>query len=188
MAQLFFKYGTMNSGKSFELLKVAHNYEEQGKKVMIFKPLIDNRGGGKVGSRVGFSRDAYLLDKSSDIYFIVSYSKKPNCILIDESQFLTRKQVLELSHIVDDYDIPVMCFGLKNDFQNNLFEGSEALLIYSDKIEEIKTICWYCDKKATMVLRYENGVPVYDGPQIKIGGESNEDYKPVCRKCYNNGG
>lgn len=190
MAQLYFKYGTMNSGKSFEIIKVAHNYEEQGKPVIIFSPSIDTRGGSEqVGSRVGMSRPAIPVHDKSNLFEIVKayqpdkQTKKIHCVLIDEAQFLTKSQVLELAQIVDDLGIPVMAFGLKNDFQNQLFEGSYNLLIQADKIEEIKTICWYCDRKATMVIRFRDGVPVNQGEQIQIGG--NEDYKPVCRRCYN---
>ncbi|QMV44115.1 thymidine kinase [Cohnella cholangitidis] len=190
LAQLYYKYGTMNSGKSFEIIKVAHNYEEQGKPVLIFSPSIDTRGGAdQVGSRVGLSRKAIPVDMNTNIYESVQIhqaatkNKRIYCVLIDEAQFLSKTQVLELAQIVDDLGIPVMAFGLKNDFQNKLFEGSYNLLIQADKIEEIKTICWHCDRKATMVIRYRDGVPVNEGEQIQIGG--NEDYKPVCRRCYN---
>lgn len=191
MAQLYYKYGTMNSGKSFEIIKVAHNYEEQGKSVIIFTPSIDTRGGvDQVGSRVGMSRPAIPVNGSTDLFESVrtydtgSGNKRIYCVLVDEAQFLNKRQVLELTRIVDELDIPVMAFGLKNDFANQLFEGSYNLLIQADKIEEIKTICWHCDRKATMVIRYRDGVPVNEGEQIQIGG--NEDYKPVCRRCYNN--
>ncbi|MFC5531336.1 thymidine kinase [Cohnella yongneupensis] len=191
MAQLYYKYGTMNSGKSFEIIKVAHNYEEQGKPVIIFTPSIDTRGGtDQVGSRVGMTRPAIPVDSSTDLYERVksyepeSDNKRIYCVLVDEAQFLNKRQVLELTRIVDELGIPVMAFGLKNDFQNKLFEGSYNLLIQADKIEEIKTICWYCDRKATMVIRFRDDIPVNEGEQIHIGG--NEDYKPVCRRCYNN--
>jgi thymidine kinase len=190
LAQLYFKYGTMNSGKSFEIIKVAHNYEEQGKPVIIFSPSIDTRGGAdQVGSRVGLSRPAIPVDEKTNLFESVkayqpdSDRKRIYCVLIDEAQFLTKNQVLELTQVVDGLGIPVMAFGLKNDFQNKLFEGSYNLLIQADKIEEIKTICWHCDRKATMVIRYRDGIPVNEGDQIQIGG--NEDYKPVCRRCYN---
>jgi thymidine kinase len=180
----------MNSGKSFEIIKVAHNYEEQGKQVIIFSPSIDTRGGSnQVGSRVGMSRKATPVNSDMNLFEYVKAiqptpaPKKIYCILIDEAQFLTKNQVLDLARIVDELDIPVMAFGLKNDFQNQLFEGSYNLLIQADKIEEIKTICWHCDRKATMVVRLRNGIPVNEGEQIFIGG--NEDYKPVCRRCYN---
>ncbi len=189
MAQLYYKYGTMNSGKSFEIIKVAHNYEEQEKPVIIFSPAIDTRSAVKeIGSRVGMTRPAIPVDEHTNLYESVislqsiSHKKRIYCILIDEAQFLKRQQVLELTQIVDELNIPVMAFGLKNDFQNKLFEGSYNLLIYADKIEEIKTICWYCDRKATMVIRFSEGAPVNEGVQIQIGG--NDEYKPVCRRCY----
>jgi thymidine kinase len=189
MAQLYYKYGTMNSGKSFEIIKVAHNYEEQEKPVVIFSPAIDTRSDVKeIGSRVGMTRPAIPVDEQTNLYESVvalqsiSNKKRIYCILIDEAQFLKHHQVLELARIVDELNIPVMAFGLKNDFQNQLFEGSYHLLVYADKIEEIKTICWYCDRKATMVIRFRDGRPINVGVQIQIGG--NEQYKPVCRRCY----
>lgn len=186
MAQLYYKYGTMNSGKSFEIIKVAHNYEEQDKPVMIFSPVIDNRSGSDfIGSRVGFRRPAISVDVQTNIFEVVKdrlVEDRIYCVLVDEAQFLSKMHVLQLAQIVDELGVPVMAFGLKNDFQNKLFEGSYNLLVYADKIEEIKTICWYCDRKATMVIRFRDGVPVNEGEQILIGG--NEDYKPVCRRCY----
>ena len=162
MAQLYYKYGTMNSGKTIEILKVAHNYEEQGKSVVIMTSAID-----------------------TDIFgFIKNQTIKPYCVLIDEAQFLKRHHVYDLARVVDELDVPVMTFGLKNDFRNELFEGSKHLLLLADKIEEIKTICQYCSRKATMVLRTQAGKPVYDGEQIQIGGH--ETYISVCRKHYFN--
>lgn len=187
MAQLFFKYGAMNSGKSIEILKVAHNYEEQNKSVLIFTSGIDTRDEiGYVSSRIGFRRKAIPIFDDTNIYNIVKeYNPKTYCVLVDEAQFLKKEHVLQLAKIVDDLEIPVMAFGLKNDFQNELFEGSKYLLLYADKIEEMKTICWFCKRKATMNLRVDdNGKPVYTGEQIQIGG--NDTYYPVCRKCHAN--
>lgn len=187
MAQLFFKYGAMNSGKSIEILKVAHNYEEQNKNVLIFTSAIDNRDEvGYISSRIGLRRKAIPIYEDTNIFEIVnSEGTKISCVLVDEVQFLHKYQVLQLAKIVDELDIPVMAFGLKNDFQNELFEGSKFMLLYADKIEEMKTICWFCERKATMALRVdENGQPVYTGEQIKIGG--NDTYYPVCRKCHQN--
>ena len=183
-AQFYFKYGAMNSGKSIEILKVAHNYEEQNKAVQIFTSAIDVRSGvGMVSSRIGFERKAIAITEEMDLFATIGQIKTPlYCILIDEAQFLTKEHVLQLARVVDELNIPVMAFGLKNDFVNELFEGSKYLLLYADKIEEIKTICWFCHKKATMNLRFSNGQPVYEGEQIQIGG--NESYVPVCRKCY----
>lgn len=186
MAKFYFKYGTMNSGKSLEIIKVAHNYEEQNKQVKIFTSSIDDRSGyGKVSSRANFQREATPVDKETNIHEIVAACPdRLFCILVDEAQFLTKDHIIQLTRIVDELDIPVMAFGLKNDFSNQLFEGSKYLLLYADKIEEIKTICWFCHRKATMNLRIHNGQPVYAGEQIQIGG--NEAYIPVCRKCYKN--
>ena len=186
MAQLYYKYGTMNSGKTIEILKVAHNYEEQGKSVVIMTSAVDTRDGfGVVSSRIGMKRNVMAIEDQTDIFgYIQQLPEKPYCVLIDEAQFLTRANVYDLARIVDELDIPVMAFGLKNDFQNNLFEGSKYLLLLSDKIEEIKTICHYCSRKATMVLRMEDGEPVYEGVQVQIGGH--ESYISVCRKHWFN--
>lgn len=187
LAQLFFKYGAMNSGKSIEILKVAHNYEEQNKPVLIFTSGIDDRDEvGYVSSRIGLKRKAVPIFKETNIFETVKNCKqRPYCVLIDEAQFLNKEHVLQLTRIVDELDIPVMGFGLKNDFQNELFEGTKYLMLYADKLEEMKTICWFCEKKATMNLRVdENGRPIYTGKQIQIGG--NDTYYPVCRKCHAN--
>jgi thymidine kinase len=174
----------MNAGKSMDLLKIAYNYEEQGKKVMLFTPSIDTRyGAGKITSRAGLQRDAIVFKEGTDIFSIVK-EIMPHCVLLDEVNFLKKSQVYELTRIVDELDIPVIGYGLKNDFRNELFEGSMYMLIYADKIEEVKTVCFYCNRKATMVIRFKDGVPVYEGEQIQIGG--NSTYKPVCRKHYKN--
>lgn len=186
LAQLYYRYGTMNSGKSIEILKVAYNYEEQGKPIVLMTSSLDNRDGfGFVSSRIGVKRQAEVITPETDIYgFIQKQAIKPYCVLIDECQFLSKANVYDLARVVDELDIPVMAFGLKNDFRNELFEGSKYFLLLADKIDEIKTICHYCSKKATMVLRMEDGKPVYDGNQIQIGG--NETYTSVCRKHYFN--
>ena len=192
MAQLFFRYGAMSSGKTIEILMVAHNYEAQGRKIALMTSGLDNRSGvGTVASRIGLHRKAIPITSEMNLF---EYIKKMNdhdladgdgklaCVLIDEAQFLKRHHVLECAKIVDDFNITVMTFGLKNDFQNHLFEGSENLLIFADKIEEMKTICHYCGHKATMNLRVNNGKPVYEGEQVQIGGD--ESYYPVCRYHY----
>lgn len=194
MPQLFFRYGAMSSGKTIEILKVAHNYEVQGRKIVLMTSGLDDRSGvGVVSSRIGLHRTAVAIDHDMNICSYVKEENKKSlnieheplaCVLIDEAQFLTRQHVLQCTHIVDDLKIPVMAFGLKNDFQNHLFEGSENLLIFADKIEEMKTICHYCGHKATMNLRINNGVPVYEGEQVQIGGD--ESYYPVCRHHYFN--
>lgn len=187
MAQLFFRYGSMNSGKTIEILKVTHNYEEQNKTVAIFTSGIDDRDQvGFISSRIGLKREATPIFSDTNIFEIVANIKpKPNCVLLDESQFLEKEHVFQLAKIVDELNIPVIAYGLKNDFRNELFEGSKYLLLYADKLEEMKTICWFCAKKATMVLRVDDkGKPVYTGEQIMIGG--NDHYYPVCRKCHAN--
>ncbi len=188
MAQLYYRYSTMNAGKSIDVLKIAHNYNEQDKHVVIFTSALDDRyGKGYVASRIGMKREAQTFDRDTDLVAEIARATEEHkiyCVLIDEAQFLTRAQVLQLVHVVDEMNIPVIAYGLKNDFKNELFTGSEALLCYADKIEELKTICWHCNKKATMVLRMVDGKPVYSGEQISIGG--NDKYVPVCRKCYHN--
>lgn len=183
MAKFYFRYGAMGSGKTIDLLKVAYNYKERGKNVLIYTAKIDDRYEvGKITTRIGIQSDALLFDSETNIYRdIKKLETKPDCILVDEAQFLTRKQVIQLSDIVDFLDIPVICYGLRTNFKMKFFEGSGPLMEYADKIEEIKTIC-ECGKKATVNMRMINGVPVTTGPDILIGG--NDSYKAVCRKCY----
>ena len=188
MAQLYFRYSTMNAGKTIELIKVAYNYEERGKKVLVMTPAIDDRYGiGKIASRIGVTRDATLIKDNTNIlelYLDEAKKGEISCVLVDECQFLKRHHIEELAEIVDSFDTPVLAYGLKNDFKNDLFEGSYYMLIYADKIEEIKTICW-CGRKATMVARVVDGKFVKTGEQIQIGG--NDMYVSLCRKHYNDG-
>ncbi|CAM2792910.1 thymidine kinase [Fructilactobacillus fructivorans] len=190
MAQLFFRYGAMNSGKSIEIIKVAHNYEEQGKSVILMTSGVDTREKkGTIASRIGLTRKALSINADSDVLKMVKAEIEKrdepiSCVLVDEAQFLNKHHIFELTEVVDQLHIPVMAFGLKNDFQNKLFEGSKYLLLYADKIEEMKTICWFCEKKAIMNLRVHDGKPVYEGEQIFMGG--NESYYPVCRYHYFN--
>ena len=188
MAQLYYRYSTMNAGKSIELIKVAYNYEERGKNVLVLAPSVDDRyGPGKITSRIGISRDAIKIDSQTNILdvFWEAHAQKPiDCVLIDECQFLKKHQVEELVSIVDCHDTPVLAYGLKNDFRNELFEGSYHMLVYADKIEEIKTIC-HCGRKATMVARVVDGKMVRSGEQIVIGG--NDMYVSLCRRHYNEG-
>lgn len=188
MAQLYFRYSTMNAGKSIELIKVAYNYEERGKNVLVLVPAVDDRfGEGVVASRIGVSRNAVMVGDETNLlklFMEENENRKIDCVLVDECQFLKKHHVQELVEIVDSYDTPVLAYGLKNDFQNELFEGSYYMLIYADKIEEIKTICW-CGRKATMVARIVDGKFVKTGEQIVIGG--NDMYISLCRKHYNDG-
>ena len=187
MAQLFFKYGAMNSGKSIEILKVAHNYEEQNKPVVLMTSGLDTRAGvGQVASRIGIEKNALPIFNETNLFDVVAgLPYKPYCVLIDEAQFLTKQQVYVLSDIVDNQNIPVLCYGLKTDFRGNLFEGSKTLLEIADNIEEIKTVCQFCPRKAIMNLRVkrveDKCVPVFTGEIIEIG---DEEYIQTCRKCY----
>jgi len=188
MAQLYYRYSTMNAGKSLELIKVAYNYEERGKNVLTLVPAVDDRFGvGLVTSRIGVQREAMIIKDETnilDMFLRENEKRRIDCVLIDECQFLKKHHVQELVEIVDSCDVPVLAYGLKNDFRNELFEGSYYMLIYADKIEEIKTICW-CGRKATMVARVVDGEFVKQGEQVLIGG--NDMYVSLCRKHYNDG-
>lgn len=184
MAKLYFRYGTMNSGKSAHLLMVHHNYVEQGKNVVIFKPLLDTRDGDFVKSRALNGKVPAILIGIVTVGTMFDYVEKhkPACVLIDEVQFMTEEQVDEMTKIVDLLNVPVITYGLMTDFQTNLFTGSRRLIEVGAKVEEIKTICWDCENKAVYNMRLSDGVPVFSGEQIQVGG--NESYKPVCRQCY----
>ena len=188
MAQLYYRYSTMNAGKSIELIKVAYNYEERGKQVLTLIPSVDDRYGvGVITSRIGIQREALVVNEDTNIlelYIRENEKRKIDCVLIDECQFLKKHHVQELVEIVDSCDVTVLAYGLKNYFRNELFEGSYYMLIYADKIEEIKTICW-CGRKATMVARVIDGRVVKQGEQVVIGG--NDMYVSLCRKHYNDG-
>jgi len=179
MAKLYFRYGTVNSAKTLNLLAVAHNYQQQEKLVIIAKPKIDDRfGATKIKSRTG-------LEKEADI--LIEYGTPLNipyadCILIDEAQFLHPSVVDRLHDLAKTRDIPVICYGLRTDFRRTLFEGSMRLLELADSIEEIKTTCTYCNRKAVFNLKLSDGVPTLLGPSIELGAE--EKYLPVCANCY----
>ena len=176
MAKLYFYYSTMNAGKSTVLLQSSYNYRERGMNTLILSPEIDTRfGSGKVASRIGIESESVSFNTSDNLLNLVRNETRINplhCVLVDEAQFLTRTQVRQLSDVCDDLDIPVLAYGLRTDFQGNLFEGSEHLLAWAD-------IC-HCGRKATMVLRVsESGQVIRDGEQVQIGG--NERYQTVCR-------
>ncbi len=186
MAKLYFYYSSMNAGKSTTLLQSDYNYRERNMHTCVYTAAIDDRFGvGKVSSRIGISCDAKLFNKETDLFEdirIADSAKHLDCILVDEAQFLTKQQVFQLSEVVDKLNIPVLCYGLRNDFRAELFEGSQYLLAWADKLVELKTIC-HCGKKANFVLRLNaNGQVMKDGEQIQIGG--NESYISVCRKHY----
>ena len=186
MAKLYFNYSSMNAGKSTMLLQANHNYIERGMKPRIYTSDLDNRfGKGEIVSRIGLKSKSNIFTSKTDIYKDISnvstYSIV-DCVLIDEAQFLTQNQVIQLGKIVDEFGIPVLAFGIRTDFQGNLFEGSKYLLAWADNLKEIKTVC-HCGRKATMVLRLNaRGEIVFNGTQIEIGGE--EKYVSVCRKHF----
>lgn len=182
MSKLYFNYGAMNSGKSTALLQVAHNYEQQGMKVLIIKPAIDTKAEDRVSSRLGIERKVdILLTKSGRI--VNEMKDVPDAILVDEAEFLTRKQVDELYAITKEYDVPVLCYGLRTDFQSKGFEGATRLLELADDIKELKTIC-KCGSKATHNLELVNNVPTFVGKQVEIDNQETVEYESVCGKCY----
>jgi thymidine kinase len=186
LAKLYFYYSAMNAGKSTSLLQSAYNYKERGMRPYIMSAAIDNRYSvGKVTSRIGLEAEAYLFHKEDDLFKILSEENKKqgiNCVLIDESQFLSRDQVKQLAIAVDDLDIPVLCYGIRTDFRGELFPGSQHLLAWADNLIELKTIC-HCGSKATMVVRTdEKGNIINDGDQVVIGG--NDRYQSMCRKHF----
>lgn len=186
MAKLHFHYSTMNAGKSTLLLQAAHNYKEMGMETILLTADFDNRAGqGKIASRIGISQTAELYSKKSDLFNIISKKtekKKLACVLVDEAQWLSPEQVWQLANIVDDLNIPVICYGLRVDFLGELFPGSAKLLAIADEMREVRTIC-HCGKKATMVIRKsKDGKVQTDGDQIQVGG--NEMYYSLCRQHW----
>lgn len=186
MAKLHFYYSAMNAGKTTTLLQSNYNYHERGMATLLFTPEFDNRYGiGKIHSRIGLNAEATLFSQTDDLFEKAQYQleKAPiHCVLVDEAQFLTKRQVFQLTEIVDKLSIPVLAYGLRTDFQAEPFEGSLYLLAWAESLTEIKTIC-HCGRKATHVLRLdEKGRPIITGEQIAIGG--NDQYVSVCRKHY----
>ena len=187
MAKLYFRYGAMNSGKSTALIQVAHNYEERGMSVLMIKPSIDTKGSDTVVSRIGVSRNVDLLVPADmDIYKEIEKLNEQNhlsCILADEAQFFTPEQAEQLFHVAVELNIPVICYGLRSDFQMKGFPGSTRLLELAHSIEELKTIC-FCGKKAMINARLVNGEYVFEGAQVAIDGEASVEYRSVCPECY----
>ena len=186
MAKLYFYYAAMNAGKSTVLLQSSYNYQERGMRTLLFAPVVDQRAGiGRIASRIGLEAEANPFSATDDLYknIVAEHAENPiSCVLIDEAQFLTRKQVEQLCLVADELNIPVLCYGLRTDFQAQLFEGSGALLGLADDLIELKTIC-HCGRKATMNLRVgPDGKGLKEGEQIEIGG--NERYVAMCRAHY----
>jgi thymidine kinase len=184
VAKLYFYYSTMNAGKTTTLLQSAYNYHERGMRTLILTPRLDNRAGeGVVASRIGLKANAVTFTGKDDLAAIVRQALaakgKIDCVLVDESQFLSKAQVWQLTDVVDSLKIPVLAYGLRTDFRGELFEGSQYLLAWADNLIELKTIC-HSGKKANMVVRVdENGRAVTEGPQVEVGG--NERYVSVSR-------
>ena len=186
MAKLYFYYSAMNAGKTTTLLQSSHNYAERGMTTLLLKPLIDDREGlNVIRSRVGLEAEAKNFEKDDNLLQTIEgqhKTKSLNCVLVDEAQFLTRDQVIQLGNVVDCLEIPVLCYGLRTDFLGELFEGSRSLLAWADELREIKTVC-HCGKKAIMTVRLnEEGKPLQAGEQIQIGG--NESYVSMCRRHF----
>ena len=183
MSKLYFRYGAMNCGKTTALLQVAHNYEEKGLKVIVIKSSIDKKGDSNIVSRLGVERKVdILLPPAESIKNRIKLDNL-NCILVDESQFLTKEQVKELWLIAKLYNIPVICYGLKTTFKGELFEGSKILFELSDVLEELVTIC-SCGHKAKFNVRKVNNKIVSTGDDVAIDGYDNVTYEPMCGKCY----
>ncbi len=186
MAKLYFYYSAMNAGKSTALLQSSFNYRERGMNTLLFTAALDERyGPGIIRSRIGIEKKALMFDPDTDMFEAVAKELKTSeiqCALIDEAQFLNREQVFALGRVADELGIPVLCYGLRTDFQAELFEGSKHLLALADELVELKTIC-PCGRKATMNLRIgEDGKAVKEGAQKVIGG--NESYIALCRKHF----
>lgn len=182
MAKLYFRYGTVGSAKTMNLLAVAHNYRQQQKKIILIKPALDVRfGKSLIKSRAGLQEEADILIHDNESLPQDAFDSL-SCILVDEAQFLSPKIIDQLRLITTEKNIPVICYGLRADFRGNLFPGSQRLLELSDTIEEVKTTCAFCNKKAIMNLKHSNGVPTRDGPSVDLGAE--EKYFPTCYGCY----
>ena len=185
MAKLYFYYSTMNAGKSTALLQASHNYGERGMRTLVYTAKLDDRAGGKVASRIGISAEARHFEAGRDLHAEIAteHAREPlACVLIDEAQFLTTAHVRQLARVVDELNVPVLCYGLRTDFLGRLFEGSAQLLAWADNLVELKTVC-HCGRKATMVVRVNpEGRVESAGAQVEIGG--NDRYVPLCRQHF----
>lgn len=183
MAKLYFRYGTVNSAKTLNLLAVAHNYRQQGKRVLIVKPALDTRWGLEwITSRAGPKMPADLVLESNSVITTDDLTGV-SCLLVDEAQFLSLFVIEQLAHIAHHGpDIPVICYGLRTDFRTKLFPAAARLLELADSIEEVKTTCQYCERKAIFNLKFVDGMPTREGPSVELGAE--EKYAPTCALCY----
>ena len=184
MAQLYFKFGALGSSKTANALMTRFNYEERGQQTLLVKPRMDTRDGDHtVASRIGLSYPCIYFDELQQL--TIMELQQNACIIVDEAQFLTREEVMHLVYIVDDLDIPVICYGLRADFKGDLFPGSEALLVMADKLEEVKTVCW-CGRKAMFNARFDaDGKVLKEGAQVELG--ANDRYIGLCRRHWRAG-
>ena len=185
MAKLYFRYGAMNCGKTALLLQAVHNYEDRDMSVLVMKPKIDTKGDNKVVSRIGLERVVdHLIEYDEDLFqYLTTNDEGISCVFIDEAQFLRRGQVDDLLHVVIKDNVPVICYGLRTDFNSNGFEGSTRLLEIAHSLEEMKTIC-KCGSKATFNARLVDGIFTFEGDQVAIDGNQNITYDSLCPKCY----
>jgi len=182
MAKLYFRYGTMDSAKTLNLLAVAHNYRKQGKRVLLLKPKLDDRfGAGTIASRSGLEAEVDLLVEPDHVFAPGTFEEM-DCVLVDEAQFLSPQVVDQLRRATLEHHVPVICYGLRTDFQTRLFPGSQRLLELADSIEEVKVTCQFCQKKATFNLRLQGDEAVVEGPQVQLGAD--HQYVPVCWRHY----
>ncbi|MEO9781579.1 MAG: thymidine kinase [Sedimentitalea sp.] len=186
MAKLFFNYSSMNAGKSTLLLQASHNYREHGMDTYLLTARVDDRAGaGRIASRIGIGAEADIFAPTDDLFAMISVHQKQGtiaCVFVDEAQFLTHEQVWQLARVVDDLNVPVLCYGLRVDFRGELFPGSATLLALADEMREVRTIC-RCGRKATMVIRQDaEGRIITEGAQVQIGG--NETYVSLCRRHW----
>jgi len=182
MAKLYFRHGTVGSAKTLNLLAVAHNYRNQGKQVLLMKPDLDTRfGKERIKSRAGLEMQADVMIENVASLKGIDYSDI-HCILVDEAQFLSAKVIEEFRRVSLEFDIPILCYGLRTDFKSYLFEGSRRLMELADSIEEVKATCHYCDRKSIVNLKHVNGIATNEGPSVDLGAE--EKYFPTCFKCY----
>jgi thymidine kinase len=182
MAKLYFRYGTVGSAKTLNLLAVAHSYSQQEKRVIVMKPALDDRFGyGVVKSRAGLEREADILLEPTTLLNQGEF-QGVSCVLVDEAQFLSRTVIDQLRALASEIDVPVICYGLRSDFRTELFEGARRLFELADEITEIKTTCFFCNRRALFNLKLVNGKPTVYGPSIELGAE--EKYLPACAGCY----